>query len=286
MIANTQRHNLDKSFSWPSRLPKRMNTSTVPLQEALPWSPSTPDCVLVTDCIETDGRFLLFTIATGALSRQESVLWLSCGAQTTSMIASALRKLGNAEATAPFLKRATTTTTTDDDSGWSEERSLHIHSIMADLSNATVAPDSTYLQDLSTRIQGILANRKSTTLVVIDDVSALHHMFGKPATYLFLSQLLGMSKLILKCSNEQFESARQWIGSTHSPPAITNFEGMSSLLVELASWVVDVVPLTSGYSREAHGRLVMTNRTTYSKPVVMNYCLQDTSVAAILLKPK
>jgi hypothetical protein len=47
-----------------------VHSSTVPLGQAFPWntSESYPKCVLVTDSIETDGRFVLYVMVQDLLT--------------------------------------------------------------------------------------------------------------------------------------------------------------------------------------------------------------------------
>jgi len=189
-------------------------------------------------------------------------------------------------------------------------------------------------------------------LVVIDDASSLATIFGSRATEMFIRQVRALLRrddggrrccLAILCSADADQdryltdvaSKAQggggtvnvtgggrkgpWIGSAGD----TSLEedAVSALtcpwersLVELADGIVDVVPLQSGFSLEAHGRLVFTERkgglgwkerrketvassrggvgaeiSTSSSSVafftaVVNYCCEESSVKAFRLR--
>jgi hypothetical protein len=83
----------------------------IPLQEALPWSPDISRNFLICDSIETDGRFLLSTMAAQVLTttgtetktsststssgkRKRKLLWISGHAATEHQILTSLKKMG------------------------------------------------------------------------------------------------------------------------------------------------------------------------------------------------
>jgi hypothetical protein len=318
------------------------NTGTVPLTQALPWSDddddSTDSCIVVTDSVETDGRFLLYTLASQALAgsttaatsnktpgttSSASVLWLACGPITETLVATALRKMG-CDAALSYLKMQSNDCSNNGTSEW--KRPLAIHSILTDLSKndaLDVFDEETYLKNLYDRIQkwcqyGCLvednapSSDTSKRIIIVDDVSSLANSFGDRLVYFFLHYLrqsLGSSsQLIVRCSNDMDRDAYSkqeeggeagvhanqnkvddWVGAggRSKQSSVERIPWERNVVELLADWVVDVVPLASGYSREAHGRLVYTHVSSAlppAVPVVMNYCLQDTSVSAIRLR--
>lgn len=265
------------------------NTGTVPLTQALPWS-TDDHCILVTDSVETDGRFLLHTIASQALNSKRNVLWLSCGPATDTLVATALRKIG-CEAAASYLKSHRSTE-------WRQP--LAIHSIMVDLPNSQ-DDSQVYLRNLYQRIKESCSTDSNNTTIIVDDISALGNLLGERLVYFFLSYLRALPdcSLVLRCSNDIDKESYQeedlpavhasrkvdWVGAGGRRMQQVATIPWERTLVEFADWIVDVAPLASGYSREAHGRLVFTARAAAPKePLVMNYCLQDTSVSAIRLR--
>ena len=110
-------------------------------------------------------------------------------------------------------------------------------------------------------------------------------------------------------SNDKRNKVASSGGST-STSGVSGVVVWERLLPELADGIVDILPLSSGYSREAHGRLVLsttpvgrgwanrqqddktsttsatmkvmtTTTMTKTKPTVVNYCCQDNGVGAI-----
>jgi hypothetical protein len=170
--------------------------------------------------------------------------------------------------------------------------------------------------------------------IVMDDVSALATLVGERLAYCFVLSLRALVKqtktcsIMVRCSHdydmdilkEQQDTASvhagcsrrrhvDWVGaggvSKHVHDVTVPWE---RALPELADGIVNVEPLASGYSREAHGRLVFcsigrgwgqSNTTTNSKmiqemqggpsnttlwiPLVLNFTCQDTTVSAIRL---
>jgi Elongator subunit Iki1 len=266
------------------------NSGTAPLSQELPWS-TDDHCILVTDSVETDGRFLLHTIASQALNSNRNVCWLSCGPVTGTLISTALRKIG-CEAAAAYLKLPKSTE-------W--KHPLAIHCVMVDLPNSHHdAP--TYLKNLYHRLKDwCSSDPDNATTIIVDDVSALGNMMGERLVYFFISYLRSLPNctVALRCSNDADKESHQeehhagmnssrkmdWVGAGGRRMREVTTIPWERTLVEFADWVVDVVPLASGYSRETHGRLVFTARTpTLKEPLVMNYCLQDTGVSVIRLR--
>lgn len=167
--------------------------------------------------------------------------------------------------------------------------------------------ETAFVKDVYTQVKNWLdaAHREKSedsmnchTLVILDDASTLSTLVGERLTYGLILSLCALSKspsyscgFAIRCMNDcDIEAANltvprttDWFGvgsgagSTDTPP-------WERSLVELSDTVVDVVPLASGYSREAHGRLNFTRRTadtTARQTSVFNYCLTDNQVLAI-----
>uniref|UniRef100_A0A7S0F761 Uncharacterized protein n=1 Tax=Craspedostauros australis TaxID=1486917 RepID=A0A7S0F761_9STRA len=168
--------------------------------------------------------------------------------------------------------------------------------------------------------------------LIIDDCTALANLVGSRLTFQFLQSIVAHATktrtapfgVLIRCSADVDQRlARQqekensgssnattlnlgWIGGggpTH--PDITNTTSrLRSILCweravsEIVDGVIDVAALASGYSREAHGRLVFTevpggrgwnvsneaNDSSSNRLQVINYCLTDSGVRAIRLR--
>ena len=271
------------------------SAASVPLTDALPWDDDGDDksasTILVCDLIETDGRFLLYTVAT---SPKKVVLWLGCGSVSSKQIATALKKMGS-DAAASILKRNEYS---------SRKIPLHIHSLSVEMAERLLRQDGRtfdgqlYLKEVYNRIKTWIQLRSSEesallSCIILDDVSALATLLGNALVYCFVASVRALcrsrnnARLFMRCSHDAEYLAREnsiipasWIGAGGQDHAISS---LSSQLVELADYVVDVLPLASGYSREAHGRLIFTS-SIKKTPLMLNYCLHESSVSAIRLQ--
>lgn len=288
------------------------SSASVPLVEALPWlssskasaSPSNSRCWLVCDSVETDARFLLHTMACHTLSFKNSsrVYWLACGPWTCQLIAAAMKKLG-CDAAASYLR----------DSTPSDDHPLHIRSVPVDIStrlenNAVEFDVELYVKELYLSIRTWIQSDDESNdnlVIVVDDASALASLVGERLTYCFLLSLRALIKrtskynIVIRCSQdydldlirqENSSSVRaggsanvDWVGAGGASNATSPHIPWERSLPELADGIVNVEPLASGYSREAHGRLVFVSQQSLT-PMVMNYCCQDTNVSAIRLR--
>ena len=146
--------------------------------------------------------------------------------------------------------------------------------------------------------------RDGRTWVILDDATTLAVLVGERLAYGFILSLRALSAncsssssnhgfgLAIRASND-YDIQRASIvepRSTHWFGGATVGEGndiddecpWERQLVEMADIVVDVVPLSSGYSREVHGRLIFTSKAGPSSlQDVYNYCLTDTQALAI-----
>jgi len=150
--------------------------------------------------------------------------------------------------------------------------------------------------------------------VVLDDLSTLGALVGDRLAYGLVLSLQALSRtgglpfgLAMRCSNDADIEAEglmdprstQWFGgaavaAVESSTLTGDNDGYMKecpwerQLVELADTVVDVCPLASGYTREAHGRLIFSRRgeaagasSSSTTTQVYNYCLTDNQALAI-----
>jgi hypothetical protein len=289
---------------------RRHHSASIPLAEALPWPKLEPEgqCFLVCDSLQTNGRFLSYTLTSQVLvSKAETrILWISCGPNTERLILNGLKRMD-----VPF-------------NGGKEQR-LHIRCVPSELSqhvlqdsdkedNHNVDVES-FMKNLYKDIQTWAATNSSTGgWLVIEDVSALGCLVGERLAYVFIMSMRSLLRkhsllgILMTCSNDnnmlQKENENQvrpggsynvdWVAAGGRGPEqrTTTTIPWERHLVEMADGIVDVLPLASGYSREAHGRLVFTTRPGGSlthryqqslSPVVMNFVCQDATVSATRL---
>lgn len=296
--------------------------ATVPLEEALPWSPGIPRRVLVCDSVQTDGRFLLHTMAAQVLLKTGRVLWLGCSPVTDTQVATALKKIG-CDAAALYLRDKV------------KSKNLSIRSLSTEIS-AKVLDDpqfdaESYLKEVygqaKTWIQeqepDNAAGSASLSWVLLDDLSALASIVGEKVVHCFIESLSAFSNrlrhennsfgLVIRCSHDFDQTLNKigdeekdnsgWIGAGGVAQRQMLKEHYQAWIpwersIESVDAIVDVIPLTSGYSREAHGRLVFSESPTgrgwgnrskqqtqnaWNK-LVINYSFNDNGVRAIRLR--
>jgi hypothetical protein len=308
-----------------------MNANTVPLDEALPWSPSIPRTILVCDSIETDGRFVLYTIATQILKSKQGgrVLWLTGSPVTDRQVAMALKKSG-CDVAAAYLRDA------------SKSQNLKIQSLAAEVAATTLllsledADDKefhaeTFLKQIYKQVKTWLQEGEGSddglSWVLLDDVSSLAAILGEKIVFCFIDSLNALAMrwqdntnafgIVIRCSHDLDQTLHKRATNIDEEKDQTGWMGAGGLghkqqlkhnqqdwipwersLNESVDAIVDVVPLTSGYSREAHGRLIFSecpsgrgwgkqqpqkNNTSWNE-LVINYCLHDNGVRAIRLR--
>jgi len=326
--------------------------NTVPIQDVLPWGFENPPVggrtTLICDSAETDGKFLLYTIAAQCLSSskaslssltsavtanrassnnksatsssQYNILWINCGIKTEAQINAAMKKIGCDLRT--------------------NEKMVHIMTV-------PIPTDSAGAESLKQLYQEI--HLKTATManyvIILDDATLLSTYFGPSLTYIFIQMLQRLIRtnpsdndtgLVLRASHdldqEHYLSTNQeqksvtgnkvlnYIGAggkgmLHDSESLARLElgaqyeleemVWERALVELADGVIDVVPLSSGFAKDVHGRLVFTSRwgaglgwrnnddstslsssttkTNFSTTLV-NFCCSDAGVRAIRLR--
>ena len=312
-----------------------MNANTIPLQEVLPWSSDIPRNILVCDSIETDGSFVLSTMAAQLFSspslsllpsssaaaakivnRQRilsaRVLWLSGDASTERQVASNLKKFG-CDAGAAYLRN-------NNENSNSNGNGLTIRSLAVEIADRILMnnnPDNnegndrfdgeSYLKNVYKDVKAWVNNEddddnnnnnnNNNTVeedesevveldplwVILDDVTALASILGDTLVYCFVESLISLLSrqrrrcgLIIRCSGDVDQMLHKiegnegndhsgWVGAgglAHKQ-AINDTIHRTLIpweraLEESVDAIVDVLPLLSGFSREAHGRLIFS----------------------------
>lgn len=280
------------------------------------------ETLLVTDSVRCDGRFVLYTVVAEALNNNKSstlavatttsatvsvesnhaksrVLWISCTSVIDESILNALKKIGLERDVISSTSRSKLNPTEFDGC----ER-LRIHSIASSLAEATILEtndfdDFTFMKKLFALIKEFVSeqNKNSTkvpTIVAIDDISALSVLVGERLAYSLILSLNALKLnemhpfgLVIRCSNDYDIDASGLAGrglvENADLIATTNVPWERSL-VELADSIVDVTLLSSGYSRDVHGRLTISRRAAEaSNTGLYNFCLTDNQVLLMRL---
>jgi len=324
------------------------SSSTTLLTQVVPWSVhDSPRTILIGDSVESDGRFLLHTVASQVLennTRQGRVLWLSCGPLTVKLIATALKKIG-CEAATNYLR--TLESNQQQQSSLVSSLPLSIRSLTADMGKQLETDEDLNMEAFTKQVyreakewlQQQQASSSSTSTstdsvavpwIILDDVSALGALVGERLAYGLVvsfnalavrtesfglvvrySQDLDQERssgasTVAGASVEQRSRQPDWVGAGGKGQRQAQQQDCvpwERSLVEVADCLVDVTPLASGYTREAHGRLLFTavaagrgwggdikGRTATSSsandatPLVFNYCLTDNKVHAIPIR--
>lgn len=278
-----------------------MNSSSsssihTPLSHVLPWKEH--ETVLITDSVESDGRFVLCTLAAAASSKQANVLWLCCTAMTDKLTLAALKKIG-------FDKAAAASAYLSEQGHLQREKSsrLTIRSIPTLFSRSLNQADcdsfqeEAFVKDFYRQVVAWLlsCDTSDDSWVILDDVSALSLLLGERLVYGLVLSLLGFKSrhqfgLAVRCSNDSDVESAGLIAAQRADYFGAGGDDNSSgrnlhstlvhSLVELADTVVDVLPLASGYTREAHGRIIFTGKSK-ARTAAFNFCLTDHQVLAI-----
>jgi hypothetical protein len=263
--------------------------SAVPLTEALPWAdpPTTGRTYLVNDAMDTDGRFLLYTLTSQVLSskatRQGRVLWLGFQPVTEEQIVQGLKRIGcdrNVLAMPPIPQHQ------QQDAISSKTAKLTIRSLWVELStrmldeeNIDSFSEANFMKEILDYVdQWVLVEGDNVnSWIILDDVSTFSSFVGERLMYHFIITLNARSRskgfgLMIRCSNDQEDQSlpvysgasmkgyQDWFGAGGTRSHVSHDEEppWERALVELADGVMDVLPLTSGYTRELHGRIVLT----------------------------
>jgi hypothetical protein len=270
------------------------NASSTPLTAVFPWSLDDPTSVLVSDSVQSDGRFVLHSWAALVL-KSNRLLWLAGGPWTPALIASALQKTG-CDAAANYLRAPAS----------SSSSPLCIRSIPAELAETLLQSDcdappeaapfdaEAFMKKLYLDVKAWVVKEEQPSWVFLDDVSALAAFVGSRLTYAFILSLQSLATrhpfgLVVRNSQDLDQmltlqpKPTAWIGAggDNDDDNNNNNTPWERSLVELVDWVVDVVPLMSGYTREAHGRLIFCSNREGHRMTTYNYCLTDNKALAI-----
>lgn len=259
---------------------------------------------MIADRVETSGRFLLFVTAAHAFRRRQRVLWLSFnGAYTNELTRQGMKKIG---CTLASNESAKTTPVNNNDASSvfvDSTQTMTIRSIVQEYTELILKTSGEVDGEMFVRkiynetkewiVQSSVGDEKCC--ILLDDVSALADLVGQKLAYAFVYQLRTalQSKsisLLVRCSGDGWETPTntqvEWVGGCKYETE-SSLPPWESSLLDLCDCVVDVLPLQSGYSREAHGRLLMTPLQDLGVTLVRyNYCLMDQGVFAIRLTPQ
>lgn len=242
---------ITKSYLFPSINNRMLGTASTALEDIFP---STASTILVTDSVEQEGRFILQSW----LSNRKSVLWLSGGPP-------------------PLGSNKTNKT---------------VRCIPAEIAESLVHHPfdaETFTKQLFGQIREWAQQQKDDEeqWIVLDDVSILSTLLGSRLLYALILSLQAEQKckLMIRCSQQMTESDDNFVESVNAPwiGAGGSVEHNSQkqrlewepALVELADWIVDVLPLQSGYTREAQGRIVMSENTGKRSITGYNFIVRD-----------
>lgn len=298
--------------------------ATVPLEEALPCSPGVARKVLICDSIQTDGRFLCYTFAKQALAMSCKVLWLVGTPVTDRQVATGLKKMG-CDTAASYLRDP------------KNSKGLRIRCLADEIASQSLLDEkdwdgATFLKGIYKQVKALLQESDSSSSgtplwVILDDVSTLATILGEGLVYQFVDSICALATrmnanqigILIRCSHEldqailhktdeDFEKDQSgWVGAgglAHRTAVRDNQQQSVpwERSIESVDAIVDVVPLTSGYSREAHGRLIFSEvaggrgwgESNKSQQVpagpnawnklLFNYCIHDNGVRAIRLR--
>ena len=261
------------------------------------------------------------------------VLWIACGPATERHVASALKKMGGDASFSLAHNRSASGSRFRVLSvalGLAEWAGREGDAAGADDGGGD---SDAYLKTLYTQINSwskdstpIVEEEGKVDLIVVDDMSLLSVLFGARPAFFFFHMVRQIIRrvggcLVVRCSHDSQQNhplnrnesegvvgtqGTRWVGVGGNLAAEENvsaalYPNWEDNLIEQADGIVDVTPLPSGYSREAHGRLVFTERkggmgwrdrrgdagvskTGLSLSTVVNFCCVDNGVRAILLR--
>jgi hypothetical protein len=327
--------------------------NTVPLTEALPWSPTVPRNVLVCDSIETKGDFVIHTMMSQFLASSSSsshkaagrVLYWTC--TTEQQVATSLKRMGCGDPVLMdrYIGSRRRPLPSDTNNVGNGGQRLTLRSLTTEVGTRLVlASDDEeddfdpekYLKQMYKEIKEWLLKENSVDdntpqnqpmrWIVLDDLSTMATLLGEKLVYCFVTSLLALSHnmpglgTIMRCSNDVDQLAMKilanegkdqsgWVGAgglyqkEHLKYNITqNIVPWERSLETAVDAIVDVLPLPSGFSRDAHGRLIFTEtpggrgwgqqdplrksgcvNQVWNK-LIINYCVQDSGVRAIRLR--
>ncbi|GAX12239.1 hypothetical protein FisN_1Hh169 [Fistulifera solaris] len=223
-----------------------LGSATTPLEDIFPSAAST---ILVTDSVEQEGRFIL----QAWLSQENSVLWLSGGPP-------------------PVGHKPTN----------------NFRCIPAEMAESLEQSfdAETFTKQLYRQVKEWVAQQQQQPTpsnqpwIVLDDVSVLSTLLGPRLIYALILSLQAESfKLMIRCSQETPQRDKDelttWIGAGGLVEPSSSKPEWETALLELADYIVDVHPLQSGYTREAQGRIVLSENVGMRTIKGYNFIVRD-----------
>lgn len=250
-----------------------MSTSSIGLSlgDAIPLE---SNCLLVTDTIEADGRFILCHLAAKNCAGSAGVLWLACGADCCqeTAVRSAIRRLDTVASVQNVSVRSIPAMLAEwcfnEDDGETEPKNRQ-------LSKEHILK---LIQDWRPTVQ------ERHPLLILDDMSTLAALIGEREAYLLAYWARDLSfeldyRLIIRSLGTDatsFHPPIHYFGAGGDTPKseVVHWEAG---LAELADQIVDVRPLSSGYSRDAQGRFLVTDAKQQQQSLY-NYLLLDNDI--------
>lgn len=317
--------------AWQAFQPNSMNpaSSAVSLADVVPLNARNFRTILVFDSIQCDGRFVLHTLATKVLtSVRGRLLWLAgSGAWTPNLIANAMKKMG-CEAAASYIRQLSSSNQESTRTSMVAQDPFAICSFVSryqqELDQLEIDESldggklckSLYSEIKEWLLQSSGSGSASVPAwIVLDDVSALAALLGDNLAYALVLAIWTLQKehcvgLIVRATSDHAMNKNEssscgimnfspsWIGAGGTNVTEDNQSKCADLawersLVELADGVLDVIPLASGHTREAHGRILFstpvhgrgwTDQERQPNDRMVNYCLTDTKAQAIRLR--
>lgn len=307
--------------------------ANVPLEEVLPFSPKIPRKVLVCDSIETDGRFVCYTYAKQAVNATCPVLWLLGTPVTESQVATGLKKMG-CDAGASYLREGPLTSAGGNKSLTIRSLASEIATATLELKEGEDWSEEAFLKNLYQQAKKWLLEKLelasitgSPCWLILDDMSTLSTILSESLVYQFVDTLIALvsrlgkmdqvgilirvshelDQALLNQSEEEFAKDQSgWVGAGGLAHRLGRRQDQQDWipwersLLESMDGVVDVLPLKSGVSREAHGRLIFSevpsgrgwsksnantsNAGSAWNKLLFNYCIHDNGVKAIRLR--
>lgn len=285
-----------------------------PLQHVLPWSNSNkanqhvgdtgPHTIVIQDTIETSGRFLLHLVARDIPSptekmmssnsnspRQRSILWITCSpSQNERLILNSRNKLASMGSTSARLSGVAALPSSKGSSDL-----FQICNVTQEFENAMNRGNFNPLEFVKKQLYEesvkpwLEKTNNDEQVILVEDISALATLVGDRLAYAFVYQLKSIQprhacSLVVSCSGDGPDETSSWVGAGGGRDENSRSDeslSWESSLMELADWVVDVVPLATGMSRNVHGRMIITPlRHSRSSPCTINYCLGENQVFA------
>jgi hypothetical protein len=262
------------------------------------------------------------------------VLWLGCGPVSEAQIFQSLKKIGceKTELSQALLWSNQSGADEKNDRA-APKTALTIRSLVAEICSQIENPE-VFLKQIYQYIQNWLLPSSDSgdeddapKWIILDDVSSLGNLLGERLVYSFLLALNAKSHeisisygLMIRCSIDSEEKSLptfvgssvatgpDWFGSgglgqRNNAANLLDFQvPWERSLIELADGVMDVLPLTSGYTRELHGRIIFSqlpggrgwgsdkddrksrqSKQKSSPMQTINYCITDSKIVAYIL---